>query len=139
MTVSSAELSWTTGSTLERTSGKNAGSRWESSTARRKRSGWRRRLASCPTTGIAGLTLGGGLGWLNGRDGLACDNLISADVATADGQVLRASPEENDDLFWGIRGGGGNFGIVTSFEYQLHPVDLVLAGRRFHEVEMPPR
>jgi FAD/FMN-containing dehydrogenase len=96
-------------------------------------------LGVMSTTGIAGLTLGGGLGWLNGRDGLACDNLISADVATADGQVLRASPEENDDLFWGIRGGGGNFGIVTSFEYQLHPVDLVLAGRRFHEVEMPPR
>ena len=79
-------------------------------------------------TGIAGLTLGGGLGWLNGRYGLACDNLISADIATADGQVLRASAEDNEDLFWGIRGGGGNFGVATSFEYQLHPVDLVLAG-----------
>jgi FAD/FMN-containing dehydrogenase len=79
-------------------------------------------------TGIAGLTLGGGLGWLNGRYGLACDNLISADVATADGQLLRASAQENEDLFWGIRGGGGNFGVVTSFEYQLHPVDRVLAG-----------
>ena len=79
-------------------------------------------------TGIAGLTLGGGLGWLNGRYGLACDNLISADVATADGQLLRASAHENEDLFWGIRGGGGNFGVVTSFEYQLHPIDRVLAG-----------
>jgi hypothetical protein len=79
-------------------------------------------------TGIAGLTLGGGLGWLNGRYGLACDNLISAEVATADGQLLRASAQENEDLFWGIRGGGGNFGVVTSFEYQLHPVDRVLAG-----------
>jgi FAD binding domain/Berberine and berberine like len=79
-------------------------------------------------TGIAGLTLGGGLGWLNGRYGLACDNLISADVATADGQLLRASAQENADLFWGIRGGGGNFGVVTSFQYQLHSVELVLAG-----------
>jgi hypothetical protein len=79
-------------------------------------------------TGIAGLTLGGGLGWLNGKHGLACDNLISADVVTADGQLLTASAEENEDLFWGIRGGSGNFGIVTSFKYQLHPVDVVLGG-----------
>jgi hypothetical protein len=90
-------------------------------------------------TGIAGLTLGGGLGWLNGRDGLACDNLISADVATADGQLLRASAQEHEDLFWSIRGGGGNFGVVTSFEYQLHPVDLVLAGGLSYPLSMAPR
>jgi FAD/FMN-containing dehydrogenase len=79
-------------------------------------------------TGIAGLTLGGGIGWLNGRYGLACDNLIGADVVMADGRVLSANDVEHEDLFWAIRGGGGNFGIVTSFSYRLHPVSTVLAG-----------
>ena len=79
-------------------------------------------------TGIAGLTLGGGLGWLNGAHGLSCDNLLAADLATADGRLLTASDNENDDLFWAIRGGGGNFGVVTSFRYRLHPVGPVLAG-----------
>jgi len=95
-------------------------------------------LGVVSVTGIAGLTLGGGLGWLNGRYGLACDNLISAHVATADGQLLRANAQENEDLFWGIRGGGGNFGVVTSFEYQLHPVDLVLAGGLSYPLGMAP-
>ena len=90
-------------------------------------------------TGIAGLTLGGGIGWLMRKYGATVDNLLSADVVTADGEVVTASQEQNPDLFWGIRGGGGNFGIVTSFEYRLHPVGpIVLAGPIFHPLEDAP-
>jgi FAD/FMN-containing dehydrogenase len=79
-------------------------------------------------TGIAGLTLGGGIGWLMRKYGLTCDNLLAVDLVTAEGRLLTASVEENADLFWALRGGGGNFGIATSFEYQLHPVGPVLGG-----------
>ncbi|MEX2567724.1 MAG: FAD-binding oxidoreductase [Cyclobacteriaceae bacterium] len=87
------------------------------------------------TTGIAGLTLGGGVGWLMGKYGATCDNLLSAELVTADGQILRASTEENPDLFWAIRGGGGNFGIVTSFEYQLHQVGNIIGGMVLYPME----
>ncbi len=91
------------------------------------------------TTGIGGLSLGGGFGWLARKHGVVCDNLLAADVVTADGRFLRVSADEHPDLFWGLRGGGGNFGIVTSFEYRLHPVGpTILAGPLFHPLDAAP-
>lgn len=84
------------------------------------------------TTGIAGLTLGGGFGWLSRSYGMACDALVAADVVTADGEVHQVSAESDPDLFWAIRGGGGNFGVVTSFEYRLQPVRELLSGLVIH-------
>ncbi len=87
-------------------------------------------------TGIAGLTLGGGIGWLMGKHGLVCDNLLSVEMVTVDGQLLTANETTNEDLFWAVRGGGGNFGIATSFTYQLHPVGPnVLGGMILYPME----
>src|SRR5439155_20133579 len=85
-----------------------------------------------PDTGIAGLTLVNGSGFLARKQGLACDNLLWVDLVTADGRVTRASEQENPDLFWGVRGGGGNFGVATSFEFRLHPVGAILGGVLVH-------
>ena len=91
------------------------------------------------TTGVAGLTLGGGFGWITRKFGMTIDNLVSVDVVTAEGELVRASGSENPDLFWALRGGGGNFGIVTSFEFQLHPVGPeVLSGLIVHSLEAAP-
>jgi FAD/FMN-containing dehydrogenase len=90
-------------------------------------------------TGIAGLTLGGGIGWLSRRDGLTIDNLLSVDLVTADGRLVTASEREHPDLFWGLRGGSGNFGVVVSFEYRLHDVGpLVLGGPLLYELDEAP-
>ena len=90
-------------------------------------------------TGVAGLTLGGGLGWIARKHGPACDNLLSATVVTVDGERVTASAEENPELLWGLRGGGGNFGVVTSFQYRLHPVGpQVIAGGVLHAFSDAP-
>jgi FAD/FMN-containing dehydrogenase len=90
------------------------------------------------TTGVAGLTLGGGIGYLARGFGLSCDNLVSADVVTADGRFLVASEEENADLFWALRGGGGNFGVLTALEFRLHPVKDIYGGVMFYELKEAP-
>lgn len=90
------------------------------------------------TTGIAGYTLGGGLGWLMAKHGLAADNLLAAELVTADGEVLEVDANSHPDLFWALRGGGGNFGVATSFTYRLHPLQMVVGGLIAHPIDAAP-
>ena len=92
-------------------------------------------LGQCPSVGLGGLSTGGGFGWLTGRYGLTCDNMISARVVSADGHLLRAADDEHPDLFWGLRGGGGNYGVAVEFEYRLHPVGEVFGGMLYYKLE----
>lgn len=91
------------------------------------------------STGVGGLTLGGGIGYLNRKHGLSIDNLLEADVVLADGTFVTANAEQNADLFWALRGGGGNFGVVTSFKFQLHPVDTIIGGPMLWNLEQAPK
>jgi FAD/FMN-containing dehydrogenase len=90
------------------------------------------------TTGIAGYTLGGGLGWLMGKYGLACDNLAAAELVTAAGEVLQVDAESHPDLLWALRGGGGNFGVATAFTYRMHPLSMVTGGLIAHPIDAAP-
>ena len=118
-----------------RTARAEGGARWGELDAAAAAYGLATTGGAVSTTGIAGLTLGGGVGWLARKHGLTCDNLRAIAIVTADGRLLTANEREHADLFWAVRGGGGNFGVVTAFEYRLHPLTTVLGGMVLHPIE----
>jgi FAD/FMN-containing dehydrogenase len=122
----------------QRTATAGGGTTWGGFDAATQAHGLATTGGAISTTGIAGLTLGGGLGWLMRRYGLACDNLIGAEVVTANGEVVTTSDAENPNLLWGLRGGGGNFGVVTRFTFRLHEMGPVLGGLLVHPLDRAP-
>src|SRR6185503_8507053 len=121
-----------------RTAQVQGGARWRDFDGAAQEFGLATTGGAISTTGVGGLTLGGGIGWLMRSHGLASDNLRSAELIGSDGKLLTASTSENPDLFWGLRGGGGNFGVVTSFDFDLHPVGTLLAGKLIHPAARAP-
>jgi FAD/FMN-containing dehydrogenase len=131
-----AEMKSVTVDPEQRTARAEPGARWADFDHATQAHGLATTGGTVGDTGIAGLTLGGGFGWLGGRHGMTVDNLLGADVVLASGKTVHASASENADLFWALRGGGGNFGVVTAFEYQLHPVGpMVVGGLVMHPIE----
>ena len=121
-----------------RTARAEAGAKWQDLDRETQAHGLATTGGTVGDTGIAGLTLGGGFGWLEGRCGMTVDNLLGADVVLSDGRQVHASATEHEDLFWALRGGGGNFGIVTSFEYRLHEISQVIGGLVLHPFTSAP-
>ena len=136
LTIDLSALSRVTVDPGARTARVGGGARWKEVDAATQVHGLATPGGTVSDTGVGGLTLGGGFGWLTNQHGLACDNLLSAEVVLPSGDIVRASGTENTDLFWALRGGGGNFGVVTEFEFRLHPVGpIVRAGLFFWEQE----